>query len=79
MASTPSTIELELDMHANIGLVRPGDTLVIALDQPLSKADAEQREADIAARLPGVRAVFITGNSIAVYRPAGPALAVPGE
>lgn len=52
-------------------VVRPGDTLVIAVD-PDSLMDQEavnEVTRDLREHLPGVKPVFVTANGLAVYRP----------
>jgi hypothetical protein len=51
-----------------VAVLRPGDTLVIAVSQ----ATAEERDRWselVADHLPGVEVVIVVGNALAVYRP----------
>ncbi len=65
MAVTPS---MEIDIHANIGLVRPGDKLVVAVGRRMSQAEVAEGTERLEAQLPGVEIVFTEGESLAVYR-----------
>lgn len=69
MGGTPEPVELEIGVHANIGLVRPGDKLVIGVSRPITNDHVKDYEAYVARHLPGVEAVVICADSLAVYRP----------
>lgn len=56
-------------MHANVGIVRPGDKLIVAMCRELDMAEAEQIRRQLAENLPGVEAVILSGaDSLVVYR-----------
>lgn len=62
------TQELELNVHTSVGVVRPGDKLVVALDSPISDQDASRAREHLAALLPGVDIVVVPCNGLVVYR-----------
>ena len=59
----------ELD---NLFVVRPGDKLVVCVSRPLTSMDADIIKQRVAQTLPGVEAVVIMCDGLAVYRPDGP-------
>lgn len=56
-----------------VATVRPGETLVIALPGRISREDLDDATAEIVRelreRLPGVKAVVLNADQLAVYRP----------
>jgi hypothetical protein len=67
MAKTDLRATLELE---TLAIVRPGDTLVIAVARPLSMADWDVWKAQLTKVLPGVEFAIVQANALAVYRPA---------
>lgn len=60
---------IEIDVDANVGIVRPGDKLVVATCRQLDLAEAEQMQRQLAENLPGVEAIILSGaDSLVVYR-----------
>jgi hypothetical protein len=55
---------LEIDAHVNVGIVRPGDKLVIAV----SRLPDEDEIAYLQAQIPGVEIVPIMASALVVYR-----------
>lgn len=82
MGSAEHAVTAGLDGAA---VVRPGDTLVIALSASISAPEAAAMAERAARLLPGTEAVVISGcTGLAVYRPgrepgAPPADARPGS
>jgi len=66
MSAAPS---IEIDVNASIGVVRPGDKLVIGLAQPVTADQVKDWQAYIAGHLPGVEAVVVCAHTLAVYHP----------
>jgi hypothetical protein len=60
---------IEVDVHASVGVVRPGDTLVLATRRQLSQADADGYKHRLQDRLPGVEVVIVAADALVVYRP----------
>lgn len=50
-------------------VVRPGDTLVIAVSRITTPEQVERLKEGVAEHLPGVQAVVVEANQLAVYRP----------
>jgi hypothetical protein len=67
MAKTDLHATLELE---TLAIVRPGDTLVIAVARPLSMDDWEEWKSRLTKVLPGVEFAIVQANALAVYRPA---------
>ena len=69
MAQFPRVVDVEV--HANWAVVKPGDTLVVAvnLDRLLTEQEAEAAKTRLEAELPGVKVVVVVANSLAVYKP----------
>jgi len=61
----PRRHSVEIDVHANVGVVRPGERLVIAVSRMPKPAEQEE----LRMRMPGVDAVFVEANALVVYRP----------
>lgn len=69
MAQDDAKVTLAIE---GITVVRPGDTLVVALEQKwLTKEQADQYKATLRARLPGLADVVVLGGvtALATYRP----------
>lgn len=62
-----------LDLGVCHGLViRPGDTLIVSVQQRLTPEHADELKRKLAKRLPGVESVVMdSGTQVAVYRPEG--------
>jgi hypothetical protein len=56
---------MEIDVHTSVGIVRPGDKLVIAVARLLD----EDEIAYLQAQVPGVEIVPIMASALVVYRP----------
>ena len=67
MARMPA---IEVDIHTSVGLVRPGDKLVIAVSRPLDMATADRIKQRFEASLPGVEIVLVEATALVVYRPS---------
>lgn len=63
------TIDVALALET-IAIVRPGDTLIVAIDRPFSHDRAAEFRAQMADKLPGVEIVIVEARQLAVYRPA---------
>jgi hypothetical protein len=61
--------ELELTVHTSIGIVRPGEKLVVAVDETRTDMDIDVLKRSLEDQLPGVKAVVIRAEGIVVYRP----------
>jgi len=64
-----STRSIEVNVHTSVGIVRPGDKLVLACDRPLDMAEADDIRTCVREQLPGVEPVIIEAAALAVYRP----------
>lgn len=72
MAQSPKAIHL--DVKANFSIVKPGDTLVVALKNPERYAQEQVREISEGLRtfLPdNVKVILIPESEMVVYRPDG--------
>jgi hypothetical protein len=59
---------IEVDVHASVGIVRPGDKLVIATGRHLDMHEAEQLMTRLREQLPGVEIVPVEASALIVYR-----------
>jgi hypothetical protein len=68
MAKIP---DIEVGVKWMAAILRPGDTLVVAVDsdRPLSFDEVEDYRRHLEALLPGTRAVIIPAAALAIYRP----------
>jgi hypothetical protein len=64
----------EIDAHVSVGIVRPGDRLVIAVNRRLTAAGAAALRERLGARLPGVEVVPVEAAALMAYRPDAPGL-----
>lgn len=69
MATMPS-IDVDVDLNLYVGLVRPGDKLVVAIGRQLDMATAGRIRELLEAKLPGVEIVPIEASALVVYRPS---------
>lgn len=62
-----------LDLGVCHGLVvRPGDTLIVASSQRITRQAADHIKTELTERLPGIKAVVMDNvGQLAVYRPEG--------
>jgi len=67
MAQFPRQIDLEV--NTSWATVRPGDTLVIAVDKKFSDAEADDMKMRLQELLPRVMVIIVPANQLAVYRP----------
>lgn len=67
MATMPS---IDVDMNLYVGLVRPGDKLVVAVGHHLDMATAARIRELLEAKLPDVEVVLIEAAALVVYRPS---------
>jgi hypothetical protein len=62
----------QLPSAAEAVIVRPGDTLVIRIDQRLSGQEIDELQAHLGGQMPGVKVVVLDGVAqLLVYRPGG--------
>ena len=59
---------IEIDAQVSIGVVRPGDKLVIAVARPLDMDERDEMRAETERAIPGVEAVIIQADALVVYR-----------
>jgi hypothetical protein len=59
---------IEIDAQVSIGIVRPGDKLVIAVARPLDMDERDEVRAVAERSLPGVEVVVIQADALVVYR-----------
>jgi hypothetical protein len=50
-------------------VVRPGDTLVVRVRPAISAQQVDEIKRELSERLPGVKALIVAAEEIAVYRP----------
>ena len=67
MAEFPKEIEVEVKWMAAI--LKPGDTLVVAVTQFLTNEEADRGARWLEEILPGIKAILIQGSALTVYRP----------
>jgi hypothetical protein len=60
--------DLEIDVHASVGICRPGDKLVVALGRRLTEKEAHDEAERIQGYLPGVTVVIVEAEALVVYR-----------
>lgn len=51
-------------------VIRPGDTLVVRVQAAISPQQVDELKRELSERLPGVKALVVAAEQIAVYRPA---------
>jgi hypothetical protein len=68
MAETTLNVETKFQLET-LALVRPGDTLVVAVNRRLTMEDANAYTDALRERLPGVEIVVVDACQLAVYRP----------
>jgi hypothetical protein len=61
--------DIEIGAHVSVGIVRPGDKLVIAVSGPLGMDERDDMRRSAERALPGVEAVVIQAETLLVYRP----------
>lgn len=54
-----ATASMDLELRPSTTLVRPGDTLVVAIARTLSYAEMDEMKAQFDGLLPGVRIVVV--------------------
>jgi len=59
---------IEIDAQVSIGIVRPGDKLVIAVARPLDMDERDEMRTETERAVPGVEAVIIQADALVVYR-----------
>lgn len=69
MAQFPKSVDVEF--FPNFATVRPGDTLVVAINipRPMTEQEADDIRERLQEQMPGVRAVPVVAAALAVYRP----------
>jgi len=60
---------VEIDAHVSVGIVRPGDKLVIAVNRRLSPSEVGALQYHYEKRLPGVEVVAVEAAALMAYRP----------
>lgn len=60
--------DLELNVHTSVGVVRPGDKLVIATSARWTDQELHDHVAQLEEKLPGVEIVVIRAEALVVYR-----------
>lgn len=60
--------DLEIDVHTSVGIVRPGDKLVIAIGSRMTDQEADRMKNHIQDQLPGVSVVLVEAEALVVYR-----------
>jgi hypothetical protein len=70
MADRTLTVDTRVELASAV-TVRPGDTLLVAVDRPLSREQAEQYAASLKERMPLVQICVLEAAQLAVYRPEG--------
>jgi hypothetical protein len=61
-------MEMEVDVQASVGIVRPGDKLVVALGRHVPQDEADDLKGQLEANLSGVEAVIIEADALVVHR-----------
>lgn len=61
--------EIDMQINTSWATVRPGDTLVIAVQKNLSRAEAEDMRDRFQELLHGVMVIVVPANQLLVYRP----------
>ena len=69
MAQFPKEIELEVHATASWSIVRPGDTLLVAVNKEFSMQEAEDIKIRLQELLPGVMVLRVQASQLMVYRP----------
>jgi hypothetical protein len=59
---------IEIDAQVSIGIVRPGDKLLIAVAGPLDMGERDEVREEAERWLPGVEGVVIRADALVVYR-----------
>lgn len=59
---------ITVDIH-NVLLLRPGDTLVVAVPAGMTMESLRRARGHVESQLPGVNVVLIEANALAVYHP----------
>lgn len=65
MAKMPA---IEVEIRASVGVVRPGDKLVIAVRGPLDLATRDRIKQALGAELPGVEIVPVQADALIIYQ-----------
>lgn len=68
MGVTVDLVGTDLMVHSAVH-VRPGDTLVVAIDQHYSSQEMVAFKERFEQRLPGVKVTVVTARQLLVYRP----------
>jgi len=63
---------VEIDAHVSVGIVRPGDKLVIAVNRRITAAEADALRKRLEARLPGIEVVPVEAVALMAFRPDTP-------
>jgi hypothetical protein len=61
-------MEMGVGVQASVGIVRPGDKLVVALGRYVPQDEADDLKGQFEANLSGVEAVIIEADALVVYR-----------
>lgn len=64
------------DRIAEMGVIRPGDRLVIRFDRPTSTQEIDDYRTQLAEAMPGIAVVFVQAEQALIIRPADE---VPGD
>ena len=59
--------DIEIDIHASVGIVRPGDKLVVAVSS-LDMAARDKLREQLGQQLPGVEVIPVQASALIVYR-----------
>jgi hypothetical protein len=60
--------ELEIAVDASVGVVRPGDKLVVVVPPPASDQEVARARDMLQDLLPGVSVIVIPASGLVVYR-----------
>jgi len=61
--------EIDLKINTSWATVRPGDTLVVAVDKKFTEAEADDMKMRLQELLPRVMVVIVPAAQLMVYRP----------